>query len=62
MQHPAVRASSGSSAPLVAVRMGGSAHWTRRRDAPATKESTMEPMTIGEFARRSRMSPKALHL
>ena len=26
------------------------------------KESTMEPMTIGEFARRSRMSPKALHL
>jgi hypothetical protein len=44
----------------VALHPGEPAHWTHRRDTPIMKESAMEPMSISEFVRRSRLAPKAL--
>jgi len=48
--------------PLLTFTSGKAAHWVCRIDAPVTKEEVMEPMSIGEFALRSRLSPKALCL
>jgi PPM family protein phosphatase len=42
--------------------LGEAAHWAGRVDDPVTREQVREQLSIGEFARRSRLSPKALRL
>jgi len=38
------------------------AHWVHRATGPRTRRWLVEEMSIGEFARRSRLSAKALRL
>src|SRR5580698_9973469 len=42
--------------------LGEPAHWSHWTEVPVAKESVMEPMSISELARRSRLSHKALRL